>query len=274
MVDRATGFPFVEELSSTVTGQVTKQLERWFNDFGWPSYVRTDGGAQFRTEFFQFCALHNIIQELAAPYHSESNGLAEAGVKNVKSLLSKCLEMGQDFRPALLAWRNTPRQDGYSPAQLMFGQRQRTSLPTLEDIHHAEVDREAGMLAHNEAAAYKRQVASKGTRTLSPLSVGQKVRLQDPLSHRWDKKAVIVRIREGGHSFEVLADNNKLYVRNRKFIRPLDSETSTTDKEEKKEVTTTTNCSNKDVATTAISAPPLRRSKRTPKPSVRYDPSS
>ena len=31
----------------------------------------------------------------------------------------------------LYEWRNVPRSDGYSPAELMFGRAQRMSLPTL-----------------------------------------------------------------------------------------------------------------------------------------------
>ena len=64
-----------------------------------------------------------------APYDPKSNGQAESAVKNVKYLLSKCLESGQNAECALYEWRNVTKADGYSPAQLLFGRKQYTSLP-------------------------------------------------------------------------------------------------------------------------------------------------
>ena len=40
--------------------------------------------------FKKWCADNNIMQELASPYNPQGNGLAEAGVKNIKNLLAKC----------------------------------------------------------------------------------------------------------------------------------------------------------------------------------------
>ena len=66
---------------------------------------------------------------MAAPYNPKSNGLAEAAVKNVKLLLSKCSVTKEDPQRALYYWRNIPRKDGYSPAQLLLGRKQFTKLP-------------------------------------------------------------------------------------------------------------------------------------------------
>ena len=57
------------------------------NPFGWPSYIRTDSGPQFRGEFVEYCAGNIIKHELASAYNPESNGLAEAAVKNMKFLI-------------------------------------------------------------------------------------------------------------------------------------------------------------------------------------------
>ena len=75
------------------------------------------------------------MHELSAPYNPNSNGLAESAVKNVKFLLAKCADTDEDPHRALYEWRNIPRTDGYSPAQLLFGRQQYTYVPTLP-IHH------------------------------------------------------------------------------------------------------------------------------------------
>ena len=107
---------------------VIKTLSTWFNLFGWPSSIRSDGGPQFRGEFSRFCASHAIRHEVSTPYNPKSNGLAEAGVKSVKNILLKCAVTSSNADFVLYEWRNVPRADGYSPAQLMFGRAQRTCL--------------------------------------------------------------------------------------------------------------------------------------------------
>ena len=62
-----------------------------------------------------------LYTQLSAPYNPKSNSLTEAGVKSVKNILRKCYETGSNPDTVLYEWRNGPRSDGYSPAQLLFG---------------------------------------------------------------------------------------------------------------------------------------------------------
>ena len=82
-VDHWSGYPFYSHLRSLSTSSVISTLTTWFNLFGWPTSIRSDGGPQFRGEFSRFCETHQIRHELSAPYNPKSNGLAEAGVKSV-----------------------------------------------------------------------------------------------------------------------------------------------------------------------------------------------
>ena len=104
------------------------KLTNWFNILGWPKKIRTDGGPQFRSEFDNFCKSFYIHLELSSPYHPESNGLAEAAVKNAKNLLKKCDITGQNFQRSLSVFRNMPRSDGPSPVQLFFRLPQKTNI--------------------------------------------------------------------------------------------------------------------------------------------------
>ena len=130
-VDHWSGYLFYHQLRSLSSESVLKVLTTWFNLFGWPSSIRSDGGPQFRGEFTRFCTGYAISHEVSAPLNPKSNGLAEAGVKSVKNILRKSASSGFDADTMLYEWRNVPRSDGYSPAQLMFGRAQRTSLPSL-----------------------------------------------------------------------------------------------------------------------------------------------
>ena len=94
------------------------QLSDWFTEFGWPTAIRTDGGPQFRT---LFCNQNGIKHELSSPYNPESDGLAEAAVKNIKSIITRCNKEGENIRLAIAAWRNMMRADGISPSQLCYG---------------------------------------------------------------------------------------------------------------------------------------------------------
>ena len=67
--------------------------------------------------------------------HHQSNGKAEAAVKTVKRMMSKCLQDGTDGYEALLELGNTTQQDtGLSPTQLMFGRLTRTRLPAVTNL--------------------------------------------------------------------------------------------------------------------------------------------
>ena len=104
-------------------------LTKWMDDFGYPLFIRTDNGPQFREPFKRWCGIKGISHVTSSAYHPESNGHAEQAVKSAKHLLRKLNSNLAQFRSHLQAWRNTPRADGFSPAQLFFGRRLRTGLP-------------------------------------------------------------------------------------------------------------------------------------------------
>ena len=219
MADRYSGWPFVHRLTKETTAAVTSKLQDWFADMGIPTSVRADGGPQFRSDFKAFCAELGIEVETSSPTHSQSNGHAEAAVKQVKTLLKKHNGiLNSQFKQALLEWRNCPRADGFSPAQMFFGRRLRGALPTLPQalapINHAE--------AHNARQRTNQRVHLRGqaAHPLPPLRVGQRVRVQDPKTKRWEHEGVV------SHQFNPRRYTVKLkgergeWIRNRLYIRP------------------------------------------------------
>ena len=126
--------------------------------------------------FKKWCAENNIKHKLASPYNPQGNGLAEAGVKNIKSLLAKCTKTGEDPQKLLYHCKNIPRTDGFSPAQLLFGRKQFTSVPATESHYHqynpaaAQAGREKAF--HNATKHHNEHKAF-----LPTLSIGAETRL-------------------------------------------------------------------------------------------------
>ncbi len=219
LVDRFSGFVMAEKLRSENTGAVVRQLEKWFSEWGWPSSIRSDGGPQFRTEFGEWCRKNAISHEKCSPYNPRSNGLAEAAVKNVKYLLKKTLKRKEDFRSALLEWRNCPRKDGISPAQMFFGRRQRTKLPqgsrdsVSDSLTVGEMSEKRDTERQKQRAAHNR-----GATSVAELLAGDRVWIQDPGTKKWCQQGTISGILPTG-SFNITLPDGKNIRRNRLFLR-------------------------------------------------------
>jgi hypothetical protein len=219
LVDRYSNFPFVERLTKLSSNAIIKVLTTWFNTFGWPERLRSDNGPQYRTEFDEFCQEHSIVHENSSPYNPQSNGLSESAVKQMKFLLEKVGENPNAFSSSLLEFRNTPNASGKSPAQMFFGRRLRGKLPHLPGANDLDIaNAKAGADRRNELMGQRE--TQPGT-SLQPLSVNQKVLVQNPISKSWDEKGVITGVRPLGRSYDVLMDSGKSFLRNRSFLRPI-----------------------------------------------------
>ena len=217
--DRFSGFPFFGPLRSESTAAVRGKLLDWFYLYGFPARIRTDNGPCFRGQFTAFCEEHGIAHETSSPYNSRSNSLAENAVKEVKKLLKKTKDSGEQFLPSLLELRNTPRVDGFSAAMLFFGRRLRTKLPAADPLYHFQT---------TEALAAAKQRQERQSDLYDKLNdqlavpnsfhTGQRVRIQNATSGEWDLFGEIVKPLEGGRSYEVLDENGATKVRNGKFL--------------------------------------------------------
>ncbi|XP_055604793.1 uncharacterized protein K02A2.6-like [Uranotaenia lowii] len=96
-------------------------------------------GTQFTSEQFQrFCETNSITHLRTAPFHPQSNGLAERFVDTFKRSLKKISAGGEALDEAidtfLLCYRSTPCRSapgGKSPAEVLLGRPIRTSLDLL-----------------------------------------------------------------------------------------------------------------------------------------------
>ncbi|XP_055543286.1 uncharacterized protein K02A2.6-like [Wyeomyia smithii] len=90
VVDPYTKWPEVYANKSTTSSATTKMLSQAFATFGVPETIVSDNGTQFTSHEFQVCCEKQGIRHiLTAPYHPQSNGLAERFVDTLKRTLRK-----------------------------------------------------------------------------------------------------------------------------------------------------------------------------------------
>ena len=227
MVDRFSGFPFVKKLFSTTTKAITDALMNWFAVEGYPGRILSDGGPQFLGPFNEFCRSHGIDHALSSAFNPESNGLAEAAVKNCKHLLLKCIDDGSDFNDALLTWRTTPKANGPSPASLFRHRALKTALPSLDATRKFHTTSEMRSMVEQRQKQFDittERVNDRGN-DLEPIEDGIRVDVKDPKHRGWILDAAdILHMRDDGHSY-VLRDatSGRTFVRNRAMVRPATS---------------------------------------------------
>ena len=219
-IDRYSGYPLVGKLGkSSSTKEVIKTIQGWFRTFGYAKRARHDDGPEFRDTFVAWLHQVGCKSEVSSAYNPASNGLAEAGVKNVKALLKKCMDSKECFENALAEFRTAPREDGYSPAELFFKRQVRGLLPELhKKLNVEEAERARDKVQETYTAQRQTRAASK------PLVVGQKVWLQDQQSKKWTIGGVIKSVRNGGRSYVVETASGAAYLRNRRFIKKASEE--------------------------------------------------
>ncbi|XP_058444432.1 uncharacterized protein K02A2.6-like [Malaya genurostris] len=139
LVDSYSKYPEVVRTKDITTKTTLHILRGIFARYGQPETLVTDNGPQLTSEQFEaFCDTNAIMHLKTAPFHPQSNGLAERFVDTFKRSLKKITSGGETLDEAidtfLLCYRSTQCRnapDGKSPAELIFGRPIRTSLELL-----------------------------------------------------------------------------------------------------------------------------------------------
>lgn len=216
IVDNYSNWFDFTELKSTVSSEVIKYLKKIFGYFGEPEEVFSDGGPQYSSkEFAEFAQKFNFTHHMSSPHYPKSNGLAERYVQVSKNILKK---NPNDIEKALLACRNTPRDNMGSPNQRMLSRSVRTSLPaTNNQLKPKVIENVPEKL--KEAREKQKDYHDKISRAKPKPKIGEEVLVQHPKTRLWAKavvtdhdshpRSVIVKTAEG------------TYRRNTSFIRKL-----------------------------------------------------
>ncbi|KAG1683501.1 hypothetical protein GQR58_009944 [Nymphon striatum] len=228
-MDRYSGWPIISKFNRVPnSASVIAEFKQIFRDYGIPVELRTDGGGQFTSQLFKdFLKTYGINQVISSAHYPQSNGHAEAAVKSMKMLVKKCWDNGrlnQDlFNSGLLEWRNTPKMDGKSPSQWLFGRLLRTFAPACGIVYSRLHDKET------EKAMQRRSTMQDTvkvrydlrSRRLRPLNLGEKVRIKDSWNTPFERIGIIEAIRESGRSYQISSKGSTI-TRNRRLIKPVE----------------------------------------------------
>uniref|UniRef100_A0A672HFZ9 Integrase catalytic domain-containing protein n=1 Tax=Salarias fasciatus TaxID=181472 RepID=A0A672HFZ9_SALFA len=111
------------QVASTET--VISALKNIFARHGVPVTLMSDNGPQYASTLFKdFASEYGFTHMTSSPRYPQANGEAERAVATVKGLWKE----GGDYAKALLSYRATPLENGYSPGQLLMGRQLRTTL--------------------------------------------------------------------------------------------------------------------------------------------------
>ena len=135
-VDSRSGWIEVSTPSTRSTSHVIAALSSLCSRFGVPKQLVTDNAPEFTSrELNQWCLENGISKLESPPYHPESNGVAERGVRTIKEVLRAWtqevshLPFVEYLKRVLLHHRACfRRSDGKTPAEVVFGRQLRLPL--------------------------------------------------------------------------------------------------------------------------------------------------
>ena len=136
IVDYYSRFIEISQLNRTTAEDVILHTKSIYARHGIPEVVVSDNGPQYSAEAYaRFPREYQFEHITSSPHYPQSNGEAELAVQTVKCLLKK---EGDPYL-ALLSYRATPLQSGFSPSELLMPRKLRTNVPVTREVLKPQV---------------------------------------------------------------------------------------------------------------------------------------
>ena len=213
--------------SSTTTDKVVCKLEEIFSRHGLPVTLKSDNGPQFISSgFADFCATHGINHVTVTARWAQANGEVERQnssiMKRIRISQAEGKDWKRDLNSYLLVSRSLPQATtGISPAELLYGRKIRTKLPSIVDrpyYEHQEI-RDRDQVNKTKSKLY---ADSKRHANYSDVSLGDQVLLKqdkrDKLTSEFHHDPHTV-VQKSGNSVVVEAPSGALYSRNTTHVK-------------------------------------------------------
>ena len=268
----------IARLNCTTISEVVTHLKSIFACLGIPETLISDKGPQYASqEFAEFATDYEFKCHSSSPYFPQGNGEAERAVCTTKRQLRK----NEDPYKALLAYRSTPLQSGYSPSQLLMGRLLRSTVPTTRAQREPRVPEMTEVRARDKQSKARQKWnhdTHRGARELQPLIPGDKVWIPQRQSEGEVQSEVAPQ------SYSVESGGETIRRNRRDLIRLPEPESTETPSEPGEQVdaepgdqahsnTNNSNDSNRPTDTNSTARPTVRRSGRHSRPVDRLDPS-
>ena len=182
VVDYFSRYVELAKLTTTTSQDIIRHLKSIFARHGIPETVVSDNGPQYASKAFDdFASVYGFTHVTSSPRYAQANGMAERAVQTVESLLKK----SQDPYLALLSYRSTPLEHGYSPSELLMARRLRTTVPVIADQLKPSIPDFTRVKAKDDMIKERQKRnfdQHHGARDLPPLSRGDTVWITDLIS--------------------------------------------------------------------------------------------
>ena len=127
---------------------------------------------------------------------------------------------------AIMQYLNTPLQGSEaSPAQLLTERQLRNAIPVDASLYEVSErwawllrERERAMVRSGDSAAFRH---NQTAHNLEPLTPGQRTRIQNPGSRRWDRAGTVLETTAPRQYLVRLDGSGRATIRNRRHLRPL-----------------------------------------------------
>ena len=163
---------------------------------------------------------------------SHSNCRAEVGIKTIKRFITG--NVGKNgainidaFQAAILQYRNTPDPTTkMSPAMCVFGRPVKDLIPILPGKYNPHTTWRESLQLREEALRHchmhHQEKWSEHTKTLPPLQVGDRVRIQNqtgPHPNKWDRTGIVIEVCQFHQYLIGIDGSGSQTLRSRKFLR-------------------------------------------------------
>lgn len=205
----------IHETKSKTAETVIRVWSHLFATMGFPKVIVADNQPFSSRSCQMFAKQYQIEIKNSSPNYPQSNGMSERAVQTAKSILRKASESGKSYMLSLMEYRNTPLPViNLSPADIVFGRKLRTSVPTSEHLiknqHNELVYDKLKESQSKMKIRYDQHTCEK-----PDFHVGERVLIQD--GKEW-QPAVIVNRSVIPRSY-IVRYKNKCYQRNSIHLR-------------------------------------------------------
>ncbi|GBM27197.1 hypothetical protein AVEN_9862-1 [Araneus ventricosus] len=210
-------YPEIARLDRLTFAEVINHCKSIFSRHGIPDVVRLDNVSQFdpvkTAGFKDFEKSYGFTYIASSPKFSQSNGLIEAAVKTVKARVKE----SRDSYLALMAYRATPLENGFSSPELLMSRRINTTLPVAKTqllpylVNRKVLEAKEERRIEGQKTNYDKH---HGVRNLDELDPGQNVWITD-------RRVTGKVLQKTPYSRSYLVQSGRrVYRRNRKHLIP------------------------------------------------------